>query len=342
MPRSLSYLIAFTIINLTCLAPLGRSNVGSFFGGAAAFSPVALVSSVAGTCKPIMSTKANNKADESESEGETLLIQVVSDLHIEFYEHILKVPDKIQPQAPILALLGDIGLACTDLLQDFLFLQADRFEKVLFLPGNHEYYNSRDTTYSMEEQMDWMKEVCSRRENLYFMDRDSLLLNGVLVLGTTLWSDIPDEMLRKAEQSMNDYEVSYNHKSKLGEAPRRLRADETRREHETSVAWIRSKLADAKKDGRKVVVLTHHTPLMSGTSHPMYEGGDLTCCFSTSLKSLIIFSAPTLVAWACGHTHYNFDFMVGNVRVCSNQRGYKGQPNRDFDKSGLIIEVDSK
>ena len=269
-----------------------------------------------------------------------LRIQVVSDLHIEFYRHILKVPAHsiIQPQAPILALLGDIGLACTDLLRDFLYRQADRFEHVLFLAGNHEYYNRDNTTYSITEQMTWMRRICSEKDNLHFMDRSSIVLNGVLILGTTLWSDIPDETLFKAEQSLNDYNLSYNHAP--GQAPRKLTARETRREYRKNVAWIRSKLMEAKEKDQKVVILTHHTPLMKGTSHPRYEGNDLNCCFSSDLRSLIIHAGPPLVAWACGHTHYNFDMMVGNnVRVFSNQRGYKHEPRKDYDRKGVVLEV---
>lgn len=278
---------------------------------------------------------------EESSDRETLRIQVASDLHIEFYDKNRSPPNfLIEPRAPILALLGDVGLACTDQLRDFLHAQADRFERVLFVPGNHEYYNRRSTTYCMDEQDRWMQSVCSERDSLHFMDNDSMVLNGVLVLGSTLWSEIPDEMLWEAEASMNDYALSYNHDA--GEEPRRVTAMETRQFHRESVAWLRSRVDEAKRDGRKVVVLTHHTPLMTGTSHPRYEGGSLSCCFSSDLRGLLLCGGPPIVAWACGHTHYNFDFVCGSVRVFSNQRGYRGSPKGEYDRGGIVLEVDSK
>ena len=73
-----------------------------------------------------------------------LKIQVCSDLHTEFYGCFENIPDDIiVPKAPVLALLGDIGLAKTESLEKFLLLQATRFEHVLFVAGNHEYYNTR-------------------------------------------------------------------------------------------------------------------------------------------------------------------------------------------------------
>ena len=268
----------------------------------------------------------------------TLRIQIASDLHIEFYESIDNVPsDLIKPQAPVLALLGDIGLAFSDVLRDFLFEQCNRFKQVLFLAGNHEFYNADEETYSMEEQTEWMRQTCSQRDNLHFMEKDSLVMEGVVILGTTLWSNIPDCMLKKAQRSLNDYCLTYNHRP--GESPRKLRADETTDMYQLNIGWIRSELAKARENGQKVLVLTHHTPSMEGTSHPQYDGSDISCCFSSDLRLLLEEESPNLVAWACGHTHYNFDFLVGNVRVCSNQRGYKFGPSKAYRKDGVVLEV---
>ena len=270
-----------------------------------------------------------------------LRLQIASDLQIEFYENIDNVPpDLIQPQAPVLALLGDIGLAFSDLLSEFLFEQCNRFEQVLFLAGNHEFYNAYGTTYSMKEQADWMRQICSQRVNLHFMEKDSLIIEGVVVLGTTLWSNIPDCMLKKAERSLNDYRLAYNHRP--GESPRRIRADETTDMYRLNIGWIRSELAKARENGQKAVVLTHHTPSMEGTSHPQYDRSDISCCFSSDLRLLLEEESPNLVAWACGHTHYNFDFLVGTVRVCSNQRGYKFGPNETYRADGVVLEVSTE
>jgi len=68
-------------------------------------------------------------------------IHLLSDLHLEIdrgggpdYETF-----RITPKADILALLGDIG---TLNLFQFLRQQTSQFSRVLYLPGNHEFYHS--------------------------------------------------------------------------------------------------------------------------------------------------------------------------------------------------------
>lgn len=277
--------------------------------------------------------KSSSTLEEAAEIATSLRIQIVSDLHIEFYGPLETPRTIIEPKAPVLALLGDIGYACSQQLRQFLLDQSDRFETVLFLAGNHEYYN-HGTTYSMTEQNECLEQVSSERDNLYFMEKDGLVIKDVLVLGTSLWSEIPDERIRTAEASLNDYRLSYNHAP--GEAPRLLTAKETRNIHRQSLAWLKSQLVEAQERDQKVLVLTHHTPLLSGTSHPKYDGSEIQSCFSTNLTALL---KEPIEAWACGHTHYNFDLDVGGVRVLSNQRGYKNSPKSDYQSGGIVLEI---
>jgi hypothetical protein len=265
-----------------------------------------------------------------------LQIQIASDLHTEFYglHGCSATKHLIIPRAPVLALLGDIGIAFTDSLRAFLHLQADNFEQVLFIVGNHELYNVRRSKRSVSEQMAWIKSVCEERDNIRLLEKDSIELCGIRILGTSLWSDIPDDMLQDAEMAMNDYALSYNHNE--GETPRNLTATETRQWHRENLRWLRDELERARQDGTPTLVLTHHTPRLEGTSHPQYANNPLTCCFSSDLTELLSF--PVKV-WACGHTHYNFDIDIGGTRLLTNQRGYKGESNSDYYPDGVVLEL---
>lgn len=263
-------------------------------------------------------------------------IQVASDLHIEFKS--ADVETVIIPQAPTLALLGDIGNACTKDLRDFLLLQSDRFERVIFVPGNHEYYNVGRAQILVDEQRRWMQSVCSERDNLYFMEKDFMVIDDdVVILATTLWSEIPDDKFRTTKRQMADYELSYIQPVRKGRPPRKMTPLYTCEEHRECVAWLEKSLQNIRNNTKysKVVVLTHHTPLMTGTSHPRFEGGSLTCCFSSDLRHLL--HSP-ISAWACGHTHYNFDMNVQGVRVVSNQRGYDKDSKRGYN-SEFVLEI---
>lgn len=66
----------------------------------------------------------------------TVKLQFCSDIHVEFgTEGFLK------PEAPFLALLGDIGLTAESDYRTYLLKQSEKFEKVFVIAGNHEFYN---------------------------------------------------------------------------------------------------------------------------------------------------------------------------------------------------------
>lgn len=292
----------------------------------------------------------------SKKMNETLRIQIASDLHIEFYEAHRIPEDIIIPKAPILALLGDIGLAFTPQLRLFLHDQAKRFETVLYIAGNHEYYNlANGERKTVDEQEQWLKDVCSELENLHYMEKKSMVIHGVKILATTLWSYIPPSVEALAGSSMNDYQLSYIQRrgedfSKQG--VRKLSANETRQWHTENVHWLETELALAVKHQQPVLVLTHHTPSLQGTSNPQYGGNKLSHCFSTDLTHLL--QHPAVRAWACGHTHWNFDMVVppqkergdsgatNGTRLLSNQRGYSDRPSTIYDNAGIVLEISSQ
>jgi hypothetical protein len=123
-------------------------------------------------------------------------IQVMSDLHLEMYRSVeLKIP----VNAPYLALLGDISVMkgpAYEKYKMFLETQSKLFKHVFVLLGNHgkkrfnainlqllEYY-----TTSVEEALKLAKEACSAFPNVTLMQKTSVLIDGVRLLGTTLWS----------------------------------------------------------------------------------------------------------------------------------------------------------
>ena len=45
--------------------------------------------------------------------------------------------------------------------------------------------------------------------------------------------------------------------------------------------------------------------------------------YSSDLSEFIL-DHPQIQAWVHGHTHYNFDYMIGSTRILCNPRGYVG------------------
>jgi len=125
----------------------------------------------------------------SNAASQRLRVQIASDLHIETYGLSKSLPkdqlmrDVIIPAAPVLGLLGDIGVLGSQKpaleYWGFLRYQAARFKLVLVLSGNHEFYCSDlfGTKTGMQEILARIHAVCvDSGAHVIFMDRESVVI----------------------------------------------------------------------------------------------------------------------------------------------------------------------
>lgn len=258
------------------------------------------------------------------------LLQIVSDVHLEFYHKSTPV---IVKHAPYLALLGDIGKPFSTSYKDFISKQAIQFEKVFVVMGNHEYYNQNADVPTILEKA---RGVCAEFNNVHLLERDTFeLSDNTVLLGCTLWSDISDS----AARGMNDF-VKIHDKIPDKTTSRRLfklKPDMYRYWHWRDVDWIQNTLDELRKNspGKKAIVLTHHAPhkLMSGE----YYGNNLSSAFATDLTKL--FQSP-VIAFANGHVHSNCDINVNNIRCVSNAMGYPGEQKRAGFRNDVTIDFE--
>lgn len=261
-------------------------------------------------------------------------IQIISDLHLEnsaaydFYE--------IRPQAPHLALLGDIGHVQDEGLFIFLRRQLQGFQTVFFLLGNHEPYHSswnlaksklRDFQASIDNERSVMKSL----GRFVFLDRTKFdLSHSVVVLGCTLHSRIIPEQQDHVSFGLNDF---YHIKDWTVE-------DHTDA-HAADLAWLNvqvSTIAAAQPDCH-VIVLTHHSPTSDPRSlDPNHASSKISSGFMTDLSSEACWKHSNVKLWAFGHTHFNCDFVDVETgkRVVTNQRGYYFSNAQGFEAEKVI------
>ncbi|GAQ91717.1 hypothetical protein KFL_008380070 [Klebsormidium nitens] len=238
--------------------------------------------------------------------------KIVSDLHMEM-EHSKELPI-IPAVAPHIALLGDISeprsAEYAALVEDL----SRKFETVLIIAGNHEFYGGE-----YEEVKSKIAKLAKKHDNVHFMDRKSISLRGVRVIGCTLWSRVPDHARDVVRNTINDY-VRIG--KKVGADLRPLTVEDTNALHERDFEFVLEAILEAEGRREPVLVLTHHAPLRKGVSAPAYEGRPTNYAFGTDLTE---FMGPPVVAWAHGHTHYNTKQDADGTLVFSNQRGYRGE-----------------
>ncbi|AVK77285.1 Metallophosphatase [Pandoravirus macleodensis] len=147
-----------------------------------------------------MDTSNNAKSER------VVRIQVASDLHIEFQQR----PDfdklVVPTSASVLILAGDIGSPKLPSYGAFLGVMAARYEHVIVIAGNHEYYGGTSPKApTMADLALMMREACAPYANVHLLDDESVVIDGVRYVGSTLWSRIPAALARRCAKDDNDY-----------------------------------------------------------------------------------------------------------------------------------------
>jgi hypothetical protein len=252
-----------------------------------------------------------------------MLLQYASDLHLEFPENKewLRLHPLV-PRAPVLVLAGDIvpfGRLWSNM--DYFRQLGDRFELVLWLPGNHEYYGEdiRARSGAVDEPI---------ATNVRLVNDHAVELPGLRILCTTLWTPIARLHEAAIKRGMTDYHV-------IQHGHERLHPAHTTALHHQSLAWLKAELA--KPFAGHTVVATHHVPTLRHYP-PEYLGDALNEAFAVDLDELIEASGAS--AWIYGHHHRNVPgHIIGHTRLLTNQLGYvRAGEHRSFDP-GAILET---
>jgi len=276
-------------------------------------------------------------------------IAVCSDIHLEFGPISLDNTEG----ADVLILGGDICVA-KDVMDRDVYGIFDRFDRnarihtffqecsarfphVIYIAGNHEHYHGdyANTITTLRDRLGYLV-------NLHILDKEMVTFGDVTFIGGTLWTDMNNEdpiTLNAMSGMMNDFRcvtnsnrvVNYKVYDESGNIPTfktrtaTFSPDDAVVDHKAMLEYIRL-MIEGKFD-QKFVVVGHHAPSKLST-HPRYadevimNGG-----YSTSLDEFIM-DHPQIKLWTHGHTHENFDYMIGSTRIVCNPRGYDGYEDR--------------
>lgn len=268
-----------------------------------------------------------------------MFIRPLSDVHNEF--STFNVPATDVDSMATLVLAGDIGVAKRpNTLHPFLEDVSKRFANVLYIPGNHEYYNDGSLLRTEAKLAD----ICAKYPNVHYMNRQTRKIDDVLYIGATLWTDFkkgdPIVMLQAGEE-LNDYE--HIRTGTHAEPYRRtIRPIDIIGIHLDHRSFIETELKKAKLAGeKKVVVFTHHGPsFMSRPKEMRPTNTDWAYYNDCGLEDMMLDYGVSV--WIHGHSHYPVDYLIGDTRVVSNPRGYAyhGDKTERSDFSGsLVIEL---
>jgi len=218
--------------------------------------------------------------------------ELISDLHLDIRRDPMRLLMDIEPDSETLVIAGDLCEA-RNLKPEWIRVLADKYEIVLYVPGNHEYYGLQAT-----ETLDKLFRMML--DNTYVMHDSSIALGDISFSGSTLWfPDRPGNV--QCEQYMSDFAYIPFFK------------DWVYQSHENSKRWLPVTGTD--------VWITHHLPLWKSV-HPKYEGSNLNRFFVGDLSAELqeMDEPPKVIVH--GHTHEDCDYMAGNTRIVCNPLGY--------------------
>jgi predicted phosphodiesterase len=283
-------------------------------------------------------------------------IAVCSDIHLEFGPISLENTEG----ADVLILGGDICVA-KDLMnrdEHGIFDRFDRnsrvhtffqeccarFPHVIYIAGNHEHYHGdyANTIATLRSRLGYLV-------NLHILDKQMVQLNGVSFIGGTLWTDMNKEdpiTLMHMTSMMNDFRCVANsnkqpviyqggHTNEAGQwvkdpwgthtRPAQFIPEDAVVDHKEMLEYIRL-MIEGKFD-QKFVVVGHHAPSKQST-HPRYADEQIMNGGYSSDLSEFIMDHPQIKLWTHGHTHEDFDYMIGSTRIVCNPRGYDAYEDR--------------
>lgn len=280
-------------------------------------------------------------------------IYVTSDIHLEFGDCVIKNEHDVD----VLILSGDIMIAqdmhehpemdygmysnanLADLgrrqqtalrFRDFLKRCSFQFPHVVYVAGNHEFYHGK-----WPSGLQYLRDECAKFPNVYFMENDTRTIDDVTFIGATLWTDMnrgDPITLHAVRDMMTDFHVIRN----SDHGYRKLSPADVAQAHHHSVQYIRTVVEG--QHGKKFVVVGHHAPTTASIA-PRYIGDSVMNGAYVSNLSDLILDNPQIRLWTHGHTHEDFDYMVGTTRVICNPRGYIGHEQRADTWVPKLVEV---
>ena len=270
-------------------------------------------------------------------------IQLLSDLHLEVHPAWMPTP---AAGADVLVLAGDIGSYQAGSQLTGAHFGLERFSPlpqfagwpvpVVFVPGNHEY-DAQDFDAAHKR----LRATCDRL-GLHWLERHTLVLDGVRFVGTTLWSDFDalaehegcTDLARRMRQREKAFRAANFYLKKTGGTRygTPFMAEAVRAQALVCQDWLRAALATPFAG--PTVAVTHFAPSLR-SADPRYGLVPGTAGFCNALDGLMEHAQ----LWLHGHLHTPIDYTVQGTgrdaapwhcRVVANPLGYarKGEQDR--------------
>lgn len=221
-------------------------------------------------------------------------VQIVSDLHLDYHRDGGKtlVKEIHDVNSDVLIIAGDVSDSQYSKKAFELLLNTDKI--VLFVAGNHEYFNS-----SFDKVDDFFENLQVKNNNFRFLNNKVFYHKNIAFAGTTLWyPELSDNYLY--EHNMWEFSCVSDFKKYVY------------KRNQQSIDFI-------NHTSEINIMITHHLPSRQCID-PKFSSSSLNRFFVCPILDDNNFSARPK-SWVYGHTHASSSFKHNGIDLYCNPFG---------------------
>lgn len=239
------------------------------------------------------------------------MFQILSDIHLEFYDSLPDIKNFIIPSAPYLVLAGDICFFEHKNFLPFFEKVSPLFKKIFYVLGNHDYFDTKILPNNSFKSIPFLvKESLKHLSNIYVLQNDYYEDENFIILGNTLWTshrlNCKDP---KIKISKNSEFIHYE--KKVLPAPK-IWEDENNNDFN----WLKNFLKEHSKN-KYIIVVTHYIPSYD-LIPKKYRKLKNNFLFASNYDELLNYAD----AWIFGHGHTSLKKTINGCLCISNTFGY--------------------
>jgi len=272
---------------------------------------------------------------------------VISDVHVDINAWDWRCFDEIDGDVNTVIMAGDISNDVWEASRWLVELRK-RFENVIWVAGNHDFYNigfnqtraipDREwaekwpNPMTMEQMIDHY-ERWSTEHGIHYLHRNSVDVNGVTFIGATGWHDfVAGEPYTEESQItvwykiLNDRMINWTG----DRVPNHLNPYDAGKEDVIALQQM------VDRSTGPVVVITHHIPDRSLLWQKPHDAIWTTLHGSFANTAMEKIQDPKIKLWIYGHTHQRGMKTIGETTFICNAKGY---PHENPNWSPIVIEI---
>lgn len=256
-------------------------------------------------------------------------IRYISDIHLD-WDSTWCVPPMEEDVDTTLVIAGDLWKEHRHLKQydslSWLAKTASQFKYVVYVLGNHDYWNARlDTAIQHSREL----AVEQKIHNVFLLEASSIELDGITFVGGTLWTNYGIRNLisiMEAKNYMNDYKLT-----RVGVDYRKMTPYDCLKIFDHTKKEIFRVAKECKEAGKQCIVVTHMAPSCGSVNEKYRNERDnlSNTWYYSELGNYIVDSG--ISHWIHGHIHNACNYVIGDVNVLCNPKGYVGEGSTGFD-----------